>query len=44
MEKGKGVEVLWRGEGVLRLEQQRVRKRAGGLGPVSFINLNVYTS
>lgn len=32
------------GWGVLRLEQQRVRKRAGGLGPVSFINLNVYTS
>lgn len=31
----------WR---VLRLEQQRVRKGAGGLGPVSFINLNVYTS
>lgn len=32
------------GWGVLRLEQQRVRKRVGGLGPVSFINLNVYTS
>lgn len=45
--KGEGGRGGWgpaEGWRVLRLEQQRVRKRAGGLGPVSFINLNVYTS
>lgn len=38
---GLGPREGWRG---LRPEQGRVRKRAGGLGPLSFINLNVYTS
>lgn len=38
---GLGLREGWRG---LRPEQGRVRKRAGGLGPLSFINLNVYTS
>lgn len=44
--RGRGWEGLglWQGWRGLRLGWGRVRKRAGGLGPLSFINLNVYTS